>query len=149
MPQPENSCRLLVVDDHDDTRELLARLLARCSYEVTTARCFETAMARAAEATPHVVISDIGLPGRDGMELMRELTQRCQGVRGIAISGHPLDDGMLREAGFVAHLLKPIQFEELLAMINQTCARCAATATSGDDAPTDRADRADPLSPLS
>jgi DNA-binding response OmpR family regulator len=113
-------CRLLLVDDHADTRELLERLLSR-DFTVDTARCYESALAAAARATPDLVISDIGLPGRSGIELMRELRARY-GVSGIAVTGHLLDDpAVLRAAGFAKFLLKPIQLDELLRAIDASC----------------------------
>jgi CheY-like chemotaxis protein len=108
-----------VVEDHDDTRNLLVRLLAR-SYEVSTARCYETALEQASQFPPDAVISDIGLPGRDGLALMRELSQRY-GVRGVAVTGRRIEEDTLRDAGFVAHLLKPILFEQLLQAVAVAC----------------------------
>ena len=58
--------RILLVEDHADTRDLLVRLLAP-SFEVRTAECFDSAMASAAESRPHLVVTDVGLPGRDGV----------------------------------------------------------------------------------
>ena len=104
--------RLLIVDDHDDTRNLLVRLLGR-SYAVSTARCYDSALTEASQSPPDVVISDIGLPGRDGLALMCEL-HRLYGVRGIAVTGTRIEEGVLRDAGFISQLLKPIFFDQLL-----------------------------------
>jgi len=106
---------LLIVDDHEDSRNLLVRLLGR-SYAVTTARCYESALREASQSPPDAVISDIGLPGQDGLTLMREL-HRLYGVRGIAVTGKRVEEDALRDAGFVTHLLKPILFEQLLQAI--------------------------------
>src|SRR5206468_6172319 len=113
--------RLLIVDDHDDTRQILVRLL-KSTYSVSVAHCYDSAMAQAAQSTPDVVVSDIGLPGRDGLELMRELRRRY-GVPGVAVTGHPPDPQTLREAGFVAYLLKPIIFQQLLDAVEHACAQ--------------------------
>ena len=98
----------------------MVRLLST-TYEIATARCYESALAQAEASPPDAVISDIGLPGRDGLMLMRELSRRY-GVPGIAVSGHRLDDDALRDAGFVAHLLKPIVFDHLLRVLAEACA---------------------------
>ena len=87
-------CRVLIVEDHVDTRDLLVRLLSD-AYDVRTAGCYESALTAAAEAPPQVVIADVRLPGKDGVELMRELRQRYQ-VPGIAVTGQiPEDPGSL------------------------------------------------------
>jgi DNA-binding response OmpR family regulator len=114
MGSPQHrQCRILVVDDHADTRDLLARLLSR-RFEVTTAGCFDSALASAAARAPDIVITDVGLPGRDGVTLMRELRRR-HGVAGIAVTGHEIDRASeFRDAGFVNWLRKPIQLGDLL-----------------------------------
>ena len=120
--------RLLVVDDHDDSRNVLVRLLSR-SYDISAAASYRSALEVAAELRPDVVISDIRLgdDGPDGLELMRELRRRY-GVQGIAVSGHAMDDHVLRDAGFVAYLLKPILFERLLDTVEAVCAATAAAS---------------------
>jgi DNA-binding NtrC family response regulator len=106
-------CRILLVDDHADTRDLLQRLLAR-RFEVATAGCFDSALVAAEACTPDIVIADISLPGRDGVALMGELHRRY-GVAGIAVTGHVIDNApAFRAAGFVNWLRKPIQLDELL-----------------------------------
>jgi CheY-like chemotaxis protein len=115
---------LLIVDDHDDSRNLLVRLLAR-SYEVSAAHSYESAIEMAAQIRPDAVISDIGLPGRDGLALMREL-KRLYGIGGIAVSGKRVEDDALRDAGFVAHFLKPIHFDQLLKAVAELCGAVAS-----------------------
>jgi len=114
-------CRILLVEDHADTRDLLVRLLSR-SFQVEVAGCFSSALAAAERATPDLVITDLGLPGRDGVEVMREIRQRY-GIPGIAVTGHPIDDPeAFRSAGFCTWLRKPIRFDELFAAISSACA---------------------------
>jgi CheY-like chemotaxis protein len=127
-PQGEGSRRrrLLVVDDHTDSRTLLVRLLAH-SYEVSAAACYDSALEEASQRPPDVVISDIGLPGRDGLELMRELN-RLYGVRGVAVSGQRVEDDALQGAGFVAQLLKPILFDRLTEALAHACDGAATPA---------------------
>jgi two-component system response regulator RegA len=112
FPQ-HRQCRILLVDDHADTRDLLQRLLSG-RFEVVTAGCYDSALATAEVRTPDIVITDIGLPGRDGLALMRELRRRY-GIAGIAVTGHVIDTATaFREAGFVNWLHKPIQLVDLL-----------------------------------
>ena len=118
VQHPQRRRRILVVDDHADTRDLLVRLLAR-RYDVATAACYDSALASAAAATPQVVITDVGLPGRDGMALMRELHSRY-GVTGIAVTGHEIDDAAAyRDAGFLHWLRKPIRLDQLVAALEE------------------------------
>jgi CheY-like chemotaxis protein len=112
-----------LVDDHQDTRDLLVRLLSQ-SFNVSIAGCYDSALAQAEQHPPDVVVTDIGLPGRDGVALMRELHSRY-GVSGIAVTGHAIDEEVFRDAGFVRWLRKPIRFDELLSAMS---AACGATA---------------------
>ena len=118
--RPSRRRRLLIVDDDPDTLLLLTRLFSR-HFTVETAICYDSALSAAAEHAPDVVITDIGLPGRDGIALMRELRERY-GVCGIAVTGHVIDDSELRAAGFAKYLRKPVGFDELLEAVHDACA---------------------------
>jgi CheY-like chemotaxis protein len=112
VPQ-HRRCRILLVDDHADTRDLLQRLLTG-RFDVATAACYDSALIAAEACPPDIVITDIGLPDRDGVTLMSELRRRY-GVAGIAVTGHVIENATaFREAGFVNWLRKPIQLDELL-----------------------------------
>ncbi|MEP7014337.1 MAG: ATP-binding protein [Verrucomicrobiota bacterium] len=106
--------RLLVVDDHQDTCTGLKLMLERRGYEITLAHSAEQAVEKAEMEDFDLLISDIGLPGRSGYDLMREL-QNSKGLRGIALSGFGMehDISKARAAGFSEHLTKPINFERL------------------------------------
>lgn len=88
-----------------------------------TAASVEGALAVAAEGGLDLVISDIGLPDGTGIDLMVELSQRY-GLRGVAISGYGMDEDIARtrKAGFLAHLVKPIDMERLNRVIEQVAA---------------------------
>ncbi|MGE5611709.1 MAG: CheR family methyltransferase, partial [Bacillota bacterium] len=123
-PPPEvpaaamQSLRILVVEDHADTARLMSRLLESLGHAVKTAGDIRTAKALAADQAFHVVISDLGLPDGSGLDLMRQLKQE-HGVKGIALTGYGMeaDRERTRAAGFVEHLVKPINFEQLQAAI--------------------------------
>ena len=110
--------RLLVVEDHQPTLDVLARLLRKQGHEVETAHNVEEALALAGGRVFDLVISDIGLPDGNGIDLMVRLT-RDFGLRGIALSGYGTDEDLARTrgAGFLAHLVKPIDFERLNRII--------------------------------
>jgi CheY-like chemotaxis protein/anti-sigma regulatory factor (Ser/Thr protein kinase) len=112
--------RLLVIEDHEPTRTVLARLLRRGGHDVLTESTVKGALSLAANHTFDLVISDIGLPDGTGIDLMRQLT-KDYGLGGIALSGYgmPADHAKSREAGFLAHLVKPINFDQLHRVLQE------------------------------
>lgn len=120
--------RLLLIDDDAATRDLMIRLLGG-TYELSVADGYESALARADESRPDLVLSDIGLCGKDGLELMAELKRRFD-VPGVAVSGHVVDPDDLRDAGFVGYLLKPIHLDDLLNALSNAAVRPMSAATS-------------------
>jgi CheY-like chemotaxis protein len=87
---------------------------------VTTAGSVQEALAIHGKERFDAVISDLGLPDGSGLDLMRELQQQ-RPVPGIALSGYGMEDDLLRtkEAGFFAHLVKPVNLNQLRQLINQ------------------------------
>jgi PAS domain S-box-containing protein len=116
----ERSMRLLLVDDHADTRRILSRLLGKCGHEVSTADCGERALKLMETERFDIIISDIGLPDTSGYELVREAKRR-QPVQGIALSGFGMEEDVRRslEAGFDYHLTKPVEFHELRSLVQK------------------------------
>jgi CheY-like chemotaxis protein len=109
--------RILVVEDHQDTRDLLAMLLKRAGFAVEDAADATSAVRKADAQRFDLVISDLGLPDMPGVELMRKLNT-SHGLRGIALTGYgaeELDGG--EDAGFVTHLTKPVNLEKLTEAI--------------------------------
>ncbi|HEY8667472.1 MAG TPA: PAS domain S-box protein [Tepidisphaeraceae bacterium] len=108
------ACRILLVEDHGDTREVMGRLLGSFGFVVTTAGSVREALALAERETFDLLVSDIGLPDGSGMEIMRHLKANQQ-IKGIALSGYGQDFDLRnsREAGFEQHLTKPVNFKIL------------------------------------
>ncbi|HEX3730201.1 MAG TPA: ATP-binding protein [Opitutaceae bacterium] len=108
------SARILVVEDHEPTREPLTRLLKRRGFQVVAVSSSTEALGEAARSSFDLVLSDIGLPDGDGYALMRALRERY-GMKGIALTGYGMTEDISRSsaAGFVAHLTKPIQVSVL------------------------------------
>jgi PAS domain S-box-containing protein len=105
--------RLLIVDDDADARELLAAALAQLGARVHVAGAAEAALEAVARARPHVLVSDIGMPGEDGYALMRRLrTSEAAGDRlpAIALTAYATkeDVGRALAAGYDLHLAKPV-----------------------------------------
>jgi PAS domain S-box-containing protein len=119
-PTITRSLRLLLIDDHADTRRILSRLLGKCGHEVSTADCGQSALELMETARFDALISDIGLPDTSGYELVREAKRR-QPVQGIALSGFGMEEDVRRslEAGFDYHLTKPVEFQELRALLQK------------------------------
>lgn len=118
MPDaPQRS--ILLVEDHASTRETLRRLLSRRHYSVSPAASATEAIALASSRTFDFVVSDVGLPDGDGYQLLRELRRLQPGLSGIAISGYGMEEDLKRsrDAGFTAHLVKPVSIAALAAAL--------------------------------
>ncbi len=109
--------RVLVVDDNEDARELLAVMLEQAGYETSTAEDGPSALETAAANSPNIVILDIGLPGMSGYEVAASLRRipNLAKTAIIALSGwgSPEDKRRALDAGFDVHLTKPVFAEEL------------------------------------
>jgi signal transduction histidine kinase/CheY-like chemotaxis protein len=112
------SLRILLVEDHEDSRHILARLLG-VRHSVRDVPSIESALEVAGREKFDLVISDVGLPDGSGLELMRLLRDRY-GLKGICLSGFGMEQDIVRstEAGFCQHLTKPIDFHKLEALIH-------------------------------
>lgn len=114
------SLKILVVDDHDDTSCVMARLLTGRGHQVRTAVGVNTALEAAHRESFDLLISDIGLPDGTGLELMRQI-QAIRPTKGIALSGRGEHDDVRQsqDAGFAAHVTKPVDFHKLHQLISQ------------------------------
>jgi signal transduction histidine kinase/ActR/RegA family two-component response regulator len=120
---PARRLRLLLVEDHRDTATVMSRLLRALGHEVTVAESVAGAVAAARVGAVDLVLSDLGLPDGSGLDLMRQLSREF-GLPGVAISGYGMEDDVrhAREAGFFAHLTKPVNFQQVQAVIGQFAA---------------------------
>jgi len=120
--QTAGTLRLLIVEDHADTASLLKNLLERSGHTVQTAGDVASALALAERETFDLLISDVGLPDASGYALMREVATRHK-LRGVAMSGYGMDEDVRKslEAGFSAHLVKPVD----ITTLEQTIQRLA------------------------
>ena len=114
--------QLLVVDDEPDARDAIAAVLVSSGATVATARGVREALASVARPpAPDVIVTDIAMPGEDGFALMRELRndppdRRIPVLALTAYAGEP-EAERIREAGFDAHLAKPIEAAKLVAAV--------------------------------
>ena len=120
--------RVLSVDDQQDTRELITIALARYGAEVKASDSASTALQLIKEWKPHVVVSDIGLPGMDGYDFMRqvrELESDGERIPAIAVTGYAgaVDESKALDAGYEVHLSKPIELNKLVSVIAKVANR--------------------------
>lgn len=120
---PSGCRRLLLVEDHDDTRKVLSKMLQVWGYEVATATTTADALRVLEDQAIDLVISDIGLPDADGYELMRQVRLKYD-IKGICMTGYGMDEDIRksREAGFVDHIVKPVDADRLREVVAQVTA---------------------------
>jgi CheY-like chemotaxis protein len=114
---------MLVVDDDRDARELMTRILTDCNAHVRTAASAREGFEAFQAARPDILISDLGMPDNDGFELLswvRALGREQGGnVPAIALTAFARSEDRLRalEAGFSAHISKPVEASELISAV--------------------------------
>jgi CheY-like chemotaxis protein len=110
-----------VVDDNRDAVTMLGALLRFDGHDVTTSLSGTEAVEIAISTRPDVVLLDIGLPGMDGHEVARQIraTLGRDAPSLIALTGYGRDEDrdLTRAAGFMAHLVKPVNFEALRRLL--------------------------------
>lgn len=111
--------RVLIVEDHDDTRLSLERLLAKWGHTVASAETLAEARARVGAEQFDLLLTDLGLPDGHGLDLMREIRAQGGTIPGIALSGFgtEMDAKLSLEAGFAAHFTKPVGARNLKSEI--------------------------------
>jgi len=124
-PPPERGARqhVLLIEDNDDGREMMSMMLSSNHYMVTSAANGIDGLRQAALAVPDVALVDIGLPGIDGYEVARRMRAdpRLRAVRLVALTGYGQqnDRAMALDAGFDAHLVKPVEMQRLIEVLEE------------------------------
>jgi CheY-like chemotaxis protein len=115
--------RILVVDDHHDTADTLALLLKLWGYHPLVAYDGAAALEAATTQAPDALLVDLGLPGLDGCEVARRTRQHpgLERVPLLAVTGYARDEDRrrCRDAGFDHFLVKPVEPEELHALLDE------------------------------
>jgi PAS domain S-box-containing protein len=115
--------RILVVDDDPDSNEVVRMLLTSCRAEVAVAGSVAQALEVLRRFDAHLLVSDIGMPGEDGYVLIRKLRERdpdrWRPLPAVALTAYSSVEDRIRlfSAGFQAHLTKPVDAAELLALV--------------------------------
>ncbi|HYU27430.1 MAG TPA: ATP-binding protein [Gemmatimonadales bacterium] len=116
-PDAVNHCRILVVDDNEDSVDSLAMLLRMLGYEVNTASDGETALVAAEDFRPDVAILDIGLPKMTGYDLAKLMREKPWAKHMVLVAltgwGQEQHRKLSIDAGFNHHLTKPVEFDVL------------------------------------
>ena len=117
------SLRILVVEDHSDTRQALSRLLSHFGHEISLADRAQTALNIIGSKEFDVVLCDIALPDGSGYDVIAE-AKRKRPVKAVALTGFGATEDIERgkQAGFDFHLTKPVDFHELRAVLGQVAA---------------------------
>jgi CheY-like chemotaxis protein len=112
--------RILLVEDHRDTRHTLSRLLTHFGHEVLTADNINSALEIMASGDIEVLLCDIGLPDGTGYEVVAQ-ARRDRPIKSVAITGFGTEEDIRRskEAGFDFHLVKPVDLHELRTVLDQ------------------------------
>lgn len=119
MTTENEGTSLLVVDDDDVFRERLARAFRARGYDVTTASDYTSAIAIAKEDSPELAVVDLRMPGRSGLELVRDLLAIDKATKIVVLTGY----GSIATAidsirlGAVHYLSKPADADEILAAL--------------------------------
>jgi CheY-like chemotaxis protein len=114
---------VLIVEDDEDSRQLLATFLEYCGALVTMCHSTESALEDLAEYRPHVIVSDLSLPGADGLHFIRALRrlepEAGGDVPAIAVSGYDKDFTVAaaKIAGYSGYLVKPVNLDDLVTLV--------------------------------
>jgi CheY-like chemotaxis protein len=114
---------VLIVEDSADSLQMLRKLLERAGHTVETARNGTEAIVVARSFAPNAVLIDIGLPGLDGFQVASALRKLDSTLLLVAATGRSDPDDLLKSqaAGFDYHLTKPLDFVELVRLLDEEC----------------------------
>ncbi len=130
--------RILVIEDHEANRDLLARRLRRQGFEVETEADGEAGLARLRRTPPALVLLDLGLPGMDGWEVARRIRgdPATSGLPVIALTAHAMADDREKAlaAGCDEYETKPVVFDRLFMKM----ARLLGSSPDGETGPPER-----------
>ena len=110
---------VLVVEDHDDARELIVGVLESAGALVLSAATVSEGIARAPEVRPDVLVTDLGLPGEDGYMRLARVRGMFPHMPAVALTAfaRATDRERVLAAGFQHHVVKPVDPEQLVHLI--------------------------------
>jgi PAS domain S-box-containing protein len=110
---------VLAIDDQADARDLLSRVLEECHAEVVLASSSDEGLQALKVHRPHVVLCDIGMPGKDGYDFIREMHSQGHHIPALAVTAFARPEDRLRavRAGYQGYISKPLEPAELVATV--------------------------------
>lgn len=113
--------RILIVDDNEDNRDVLARRLQRRGFDITAAAGGKTGVEQASSDNPDVILMDMNMPELDGWDATRLIREAGIHVPIIALTAHAMTGDRERaiEAGCTEYHTKPVDLDKLLGLIEQ------------------------------
>jgi CheY-like chemotaxis protein len=121
VPVDLRGVTVMVVEDHEDSREFLVQAVGSFGARVLPAADGAEALMTAWDERPDLVLADLSMPHLDGYEFLRRLRMHpdTRTTPVLAVSGHGSDEDIRRtfEAGFSGHLVKPVDFEVIAAQL--------------------------------
>ncbi|MCC2634469.1 MAG: chemotaxis protein CheY [Ramlibacter sp.] len=125
QPEPEEAgggLRVLVIDDNRDSADSACDVLRLLGNRVECAYDGRAGVAAAADFKPHMILLDLAMPGMDGYETRRQLRSQPGAATAFLVAmtgfGNEDDKRRTREAGFDAHLTKPVELDALMSLLN-------------------------------
>ncbi|HUN81422.1 MAG TPA: response regulator, partial [Phycisphaerae bacterium] len=147
--------RILIVDDDEATRDVVARTLREYAATTECAPGADEALRLFSQSRPDILICDIGMPVKDGYALIREIREKDPDVPAVALTAYTRAEDRARAlaAGYNIHIPKPINPQELVRVVSELAQRSrsksfAQPGNCSDTEPSVRAARP-PLTPLS
>ena len=119
-PDTVHSLRILLVEDHEDTRSVLLRLMTRWGHRVAAAASVAEAREMIVGGTFDMLLSDVGLPDGTGYDVIAAWREKSD-ARAVAMSGYGMEADLARtqSAGFSDHLVKPVWAEKLRELLTR------------------------------
>ena len=125
--------RVLIVDDEQDLLESVVRFLGRYGYTCLTAASGTEAMAFIEVEAPDVVVTDLHMPGIDGVAITRHARGHCPPIPVVLMTAYPASEAQrhLRDAGGVVHVAKPFKNADLLDAVRRALGASGEISSSG------------------
>ncbi len=117
----DRGARVLLVEDDEDNRELMAEVLEDAGYQVLTAASGAAGLRTLAESSVDVVVTDVGMPGMGGLEVARAAKEIAPGVPVVVVTGYTEREDISSARGreVDAVLVKPVDPDALIATVEQ------------------------------
>ena len=117
--------RILLVEDHNDTRHVLTRLLTHWGFDVSAAENLKAGLNQLETEPIDAIVSDIGLPDGTGYALISEARRQGKNMLAIALSGFgfPTEVQVAKQTGFDHHLSKPFDCQQLRSLLEEKFTR--------------------------